>query len=418
MAQVTRYPEVIDHNKMEPPPEYYDLERQQHVEHSMLDLDDKIRSTLYELDSAKQEIKKVKSFNRTLVKKIEDATKDRDSLQQKIEALKVKLGLSNTNLNKCNDEKESMRTNLNDSQVLVARLEERLSAGSTELDRMRDPANPESNMSIRKHVINDKKEIKKLKVEAETERTNLDLDMDTVKYKDTEIKALEKELAKTKDMLSICEEERVEAVHDEEEERRLKEEMINGYKLLRADRRTYQQRLKDARVKLGVRMSGKNVNVRVMDDMKKQNKDLTKQLNQYERKLKEATVDLDILKNQHKMSKTAMSINKYTRRNQSSSGQTGSTSVAQSGKGPVQFAQKVKPEHGTLTSRSKMSDPGKSKTKGKKTGGDTDRSHNASLSQRERQATVTKQSSIGKGDTKPNVQFVPPPKAKLKQNAR
>ncbi|XP_053380716.1 uncharacterized protein LOC128548954 [Mercenaria mercenaria] len=420
MAKVSRYPEVIDH-KMEPPPNYSDIDKSPHVDQSMLNLDEKIRSTLYELEGAKHDIGKAKSVNKNLEKKIDEAIKDRDSLRQKIDSLKVKLGMSNASLNKSNDEKETLSTNLNESQVLVARLEERLSALSTDLDRMRDPANPESNMSIRKHIINDKKEIKKLKVEAENERTSLEQDIETAKAKDGEIKALEKELAKTKDMLSMCENERIEVFQQEEEERRLKEEMVQGYKLLKADRKTYEQRLKEARVKLGVKTSGKNVNVKVMGDMKTREKDLTKQLNQFERKLKVAMGDLDILKNQHKMSKTAMSINKYTKRAQKGDQET--VSMAQSGPGPVKFATKVKksqPEQGTLTNRSRLSEPERSRAKG----GDTDRSSNASLpqknkgslSRRERQATVTKQTNVGKEDRKKSVQFVPPPKAKLKGN--
>lgn len=468
-----RYPEVMDH-MMDPPPEYYDIDNKQEKKQNMLDLDDKIRSTLYELEGAKHEISKAKSFNNNLDKKIDEATKDRDSLRQKIDSLKVKLGVSNANLNKCNDEKESLRSNLDEAQVLVARLEERLTAASSELDRMRDPANPESNMSIRKHVINDKKEIKKLKAEVENERNNLDQDIETSKAKDAEIKALEKELANTKDMLSVCEEERKEAIQEEEEEKRLKEEMVQGYKLLKADRKTYEQRLKEAKVKLGVKLSGKNVNVRVMDDVIKREKELSKQLNKIEKKLKEATGDLEILKNQHKMSKTAQSINKYTRRNQSSRGETGIISMAQSGVGPVQFAskgQKGQKEKG-LTNRSSMSEPDRLRGKGNDTersnnagkgkgddadrssnagkgkGGDTDRSSNAGkgkkgdtgrssnagkgnggenatasnipskgiLTQR-RQSTVSKQPSFGKGEKRNSVQFVPPPKVKLQGNA-
>ncbi|XP_060599502.1 trichohyalin-like [Ruditapes philippinarum] len=420
MTQVSRYPDIID-QKMEPPPNYSDIDKPENMSQNMSNLDDKIKSSLVELEGAKHDIGKVKTINKGLEKKIQEAKKDLDALRQKIDSLKVKLGLSNTSLGKSNDEKETMSTNLNESQVLVARLEERLSALNSELDKMRDPANPESNMSIRKHILNDKKEIKKLKVEAESERNSLEEDTETAKAKDAEIKALEKELAKAKEMLKICEEEREEVLHEEEEEKKLKEEMIRGYKLLKTDKKTYEQRLKEARIRLGVKTSGKNVNFKVLGDMKTREKDLARQLNQYERKLKEVNGELDILKNQNKMSKTAMSINKYTKRNLKDSD---SISMAQSGLGPVKFGSKVpktQPEKGALSNRSRLSESDKSRTKG----GDTDRSSNASFPQKNKGSTSQKdklivvprqQQNISKGDRKNSTSFVPPPKAKLRGN--
>lgn len=411
MTEVSRYLDMADKH-MGPPPGYDDIERHQ----QMLDLDDKIRSTLYELDDAKHETVRAKSLNKNLEAKIVEAEKDRDSMRQKVDSLKVKLGVSNANLNKCNDEKEKLRTDLNDAQVLVARLEERLSAASTELDRMRDPANPESNMSIRKHVVNDKKDIKKLRVEVEAEKTGLEQDMETVKSKDAEIRLLEKDLSKTKEHLKECEEERAKALQEEHEERRLKEELVEAYKMLKTDRKTYEQRLKETRIKLGVKMSGRNVNEKVLTDMKRREKELSKQLNTMEKKLKEATGDLDILKNQHKMSKTAMSINKYTKRKQTSRGGAGKVSLAQSGAGPVRFT--VKQSKESKVGGSVKSEP--ARVKPKDTGNQTDRSNYGSLSQRDkgqatqlRPAIVTKSNSVGKGDGKNSVQFVPPPKAKL-----
>ena len=421
MTQVSRYPDVIDH-KMEPPPNYADIDKPENISQNMVNLDDQVRSSLVELEGAKHDIGTVKAMNKGLEKKIVEAKKDLDALRQKIDSLKVKLGLSNTSLNKSNGEKESMSTNLNDSQVLVARLEERLSALNSELDKMRDPANPESNMSIRKHIVNDKKEIKKLKVEAENEKNNLDQDLETAKAKDAEIKALEKELAKSKETLKICKEEKEEMLHEEDEEIKLKEEMIRGYKLLRKDRKTYDQRLKEARVRLGVKTSGKNVNFKVLGDMKLREKDLIKQLAQYEKKLKEVNGELDILKNQNKMSKTAMSINKYTKRNLK--GDIDSFSMAQSGVGPVKFGTKgakSQAEKGASTNRSRLSEPDRLRTKG----GDTDRSsvtsvpqkNRGSISQRDRPtpSNSKQQQNIGRGDKRNS--FVPAPKPKLKGNA-
>lgn len=451
MAQLAGYP-------LEPPPEYYDIDNHQKLENKMFNVDEKIKSTLHELDNAKQELTKVRSFNKNIEKKIEEIEKERDSVQQKIDSLKTKLTVSNDSLNKCNDEKETIRTKLNDSQVLVARLEERLSAASSELDRMRDPANPDSNMSIKKHVVNDKKDIKKLKLELENEKNNLGTDIESSAGKDAEIKALEKELAKTKNLLAVCEKERTEMQEEEGEEIRKKEKMLDSLKFLKAERKTYDQRLKDAKIALGVKLSGKNVSEKLVHHMKKREKELTKQLNQYERKLKEANSDLDTLKNQHKMSKTALSINKYTKRTQLSRGADQErVSLAQSGLGTVSFATKSTKEQNGSTNKSKSSDQEtrrskdsssslkstgkftsrstdapqtrrKSLKEGPVAGGNTDRSTRSLPSipskdkgtaapKVERQGTVVKsQNGTKKGENKNSVPLVPPPRAKLGGN--
>ena len=64
------------------------------------------------------------------------------------------VGTLDDNLTKFNTEKELLRTNLDEYQIQVSRLEERLAAAVIELDRTRDPTNHDGNMSIRKHVLN------------------------------------------------------------------------------------------------------------------------------------------------------------------------------------------------------------------------------------------------------------------------
>ncbi|KAH3792138.1 interaptin-like isoform X1 [Dreissena polymorpha] len=411
-----RFPDDVDHSKMDPPPEYYDVETRR----SIGNVDDQIRTTIIELEESKQEYLKIKAFNKNLETKINEADADRKSLQTKLDSLKAKLAVSNANVTKFNDEKESLQTSLNESQVLVARLEERLTATSSELDRLRDPANPESNFSIRKHVVNDKKEIKKLKADHETEIANLDNDKATATQRDSEIKKLEKELSRLQEQLRTCQEDRAKALEDEIAERKKKEEIIQNYRQIKEDKKSYEQKLKDARIQLGVKVSGRNVNVKLAEEMKVNEKKQQKQLNSIEKRLKDALADLDILKNQHKMSKTAMSINKYTKRNKdkekNGGGSTGSgdsrVSVALTGTGPVRFVTKSKKSldaaAGSVTDRPKKQSDG---VKDKAAGSQTDRPGQKGHSI---QNLPSKQDSIGKGDHRNSVQFVPPPKAKLK----
>ncbi|XP_052790607.1 paramyosin-like [Mya arenaria] len=417
MANLTaRYPEAMDRN--DPPPDYYELEKDK--QRSLVNLDHQIRSTVVELEDAKQELLKVKAFNITIEKKIDSADGERKSLEAKLDSLRAKLAVSNANVSKFNDDKETLRTNLNESQVLVARLEERLTASSSELDRMRDPANPESTMAIRKHIVHDKKEIKKLKVEVETEHTNLESDKTIATDRDNEIKKLEKEQSKLREQLQVCQEERAHTLEEEAEERRMKEEIVRNYKLLKEDRKTYEQRLKDAKILLGVKVSGENVGKKMSEEMKDNEKQMQKQFNNTEKRLKDALAVLDILRNQHKMSKTAMSINKYTTRNKdkrgagSVSSSDSKVSVAMNGPGPVRFATKtpkgLEKTVGSLTDRPKQSDRASDGVK--KAGTLTERS-STNAAEKQPKGLLRRESVAKGGEKKNSVQFVPPPKSKL-----
>lgn len=412
--------------QLDPPPRYHDIDiYQHHVEEKLYNLDDKIRSTLVELQDAKGDLQKMRASNKQLEKKVEEAEADTDTVQAKIDALKAKLAVSSENLNRCNEEKEKIRTSLNESQVLVARLEERLAASSSELDRMRDPANPESNKSIKKHVINDKKEIRKLKMDVENERNYLDADNGEARQKEEEVKATEKELEAVNEELKACEQQRNDTQNEEENERGLKEEIIVKYRELKHERTTYEQRLKEARVQLGVKKAGKNVNVKLSDEMKSTEKGLNKQLATIEKRLKDALGDLDILRNRHRMSKTAMSINNYTRRTQTK--RTGSIkmSLADSGTGNVKFTTKKDKSRGILNTGETVNmetAKGLEKSRGARgsqngnSGSLTDRSNDTNLSKRDN--IFRSREKVGKGDKRGSVQIVPHPKAKLSNTPR
>ena len=327
---------------MDPPPEYYEV-TSEHQRRSMENLDREMRSTVFEIEDSKQELLKVKAFNINLEKKIESADEERKSLEVKLDSLKAKLAVSNANMTRYNDEKETLRTKLNDSQVLVARLEERVSAATSELDRMRDPGNPESNMNIRKQVLNNKKEIKHLKEELSTENNNLEADKGIAEEREEEIKRLEKEQKSVEKQLNQSHEDRVQTLKDEIEERAKKEELIQNYKDLKEERKTFESRLKEAKILLGVKTSGKNVGDKLYVEMKDHEKLLQKKLNSIEKRLKDSVNDLDVFKNQHKMSKTALSINKFTVRTskEKDRASVGSTdSLAMPGLGPLRFAPK------------------------------------------------------------------------------
>lgn len=412
------------------PPQYKDIAGyadnpvQTDLNDKLYNLDEKFRNTLVELDTAKAELKRLKSYNKTLERKIEEGEEERSLLQGKAEALKAKLGVFNASVGKCNDEKERLRTSLNESQVTVARLEERLLAASTQLDKYRDPANQDSNVSIKKNVINNKKEIKKLRAQIENDKIELDKDHETARLKEEEVKNVEQELENLRKELRLCEEEKISIQQEEADERAEKDKLIKQYKLLTLERTTYEGRLKDARVQLGVKRAGKNVNMKLSDDMQITEKDLQKHLNILEKRLKDAMADLDILRNRHRMSKTAMSINNYTRRNQTKRGTKGKVSLANSGIGNVQFTtktSKAKSQPDTtveankkLNSKSKIKgSKGSLKSKASQKENDTDRSSLIKVESTNK-TNDRVQELVGKGDKKSSVQFVPQPKAKLK----
>lgn len=401
---------------------------QVHVSHGevvhydrLASLDNGMRNRMLELDSVKNELLRVQAQIKSTEKKLEDGEQEKKTLHTKVSSLKVKLGVSNANLNASKDEMESVRTSLSEAQIQVARLEERLSAANSELDRLRDPANPDSNMGLKKHVATDRRDIKRTKLEIGVEQTALAADQESVKKKDFEIKEMEKYLARFKDELHKCETKRAEAQDNEEMERQRKQDLVKEYNHIRKERKQYDTRIKHAKIKLGVSVAGQNVNAKLMEDMQTREQQLVRRLNTIEKKFKETSGELDVLKSKDKMTKTALSINDHTTRfTRKRDFRERQLSVAQSGIGPVRFGDKMP--------KALQSDPKVSKAVDKL---DSRRPKQQDGAKQKANASQTKNPNITvqkvkvvddpvKG-TKPKakgekaVQFIPPPKPKLKQ---
>ena len=383
-------------------------------------LDDGVRNRILEIDSAKKELVRVQTQNKATEKKLESGEQEKTTLNNKVSSLKVKLGVSNANLNVSKDEMESLRTSLNEAQIQVARLEERLSAANAELDRLRDPANPDSNMGIKKHVANDRREIKRLKLEIGVEQAALVTDQDTVKRRDFEIKEMERYLGSVKDQLHVCEAKRTEAQENEELEREKKSDLQKEYNHIRKERKLYDSRIKNAKIKLGVSLAGQNVNAKLMDDMEKRELQLARRLNAIEKKYKETSGELDVLKTKDKMTKTALSINDHTSRYNKRRDER-QLSVAQTGVGPVRFVEKL--ARGIQSDRKLPRSVDKNEARrpkqqdGAKASGNTKqpKSSNNAMQKAKSVDQPIKGTKLKTGNEKA-VQFVPPPKPKLKQS--
>ena len=383
-------------------------------------LDDGVRNRILEIDSAKKELVRVQTQNKATEKKLESGEQEKTTLNNKVSSLKVKLGVSNANLNVSKDEMESLRTSLNEAQIQVARLEERLSAANAELDRLRDPANPDSNMGIKKHVANDRREIKRLKLEIGVEQAALVTDQDTVKRRDFEIKEMERYLGSVKDQLHVCEAKRTEAQENEELEREKKSDLQKEYNHIRKERKLYDSRIKNAKIKLGVSLAGQNVNAKLMDDMETRELQLARRLNAIEKKYKETSGELDVLKTKDKMTKTALSINDHTIRYNKRRDER-QLSVAQTGVGPVRFVEKL--ARGIQSDRKLPRSVDKNEARrpkqqdGAKASGNTKqpKSSNNAIQKAKPIDQPIKGTKLKTGNEKA-VQFVPPPKPKLKQS--
>lgn len=382
-------------------------------------LDDGIRNQMLEMDSVKKELARIRTQIKTTEKKLEDGEQEKKTLNNKVSSLKVKLGVSNANFNVSKDEMEHFRTSLNETQIHVARMEERLSAANTELDRLRDPANPDSNMGIKKHVANDRRDIKRIKLEIGVEQTALMADQESVKKKDFEIKEMEKYLSRVKDELRVCETKREEAQETEEMEKQRKHDMVKEYNHIRKERKQYDSRIKHVKIKLGVSQAGQNVNAKLMDDMSSREQQLMRRLNAMEKKYKETSGELEVLKSKDKMTKTALSINDHTTR--FSKRRERQLSVAQSGVGPVKYSNKVPkalqsdPKFSKLVDkaesrRPKQQDGPKVKTAVSQTKGQ------GNPAQKKRDVDEVGKGTKQKPGNDKTVQFIPPPKPKIKQS--
>ena len=383
-------------------------------------LDGGIRNQMLEMDSVKKEIARIRAQIKTTEKKIEDGEQEKKTLNNKVSSLKVKLGVSNANFNVSKDEMEALRTSLNETQIHVARLEERLSAANTELDRLRDPANPDSTMGIKKHVANDRRDIKRIKLEIGVEQTALIADQESVKKKDFEIKAMEKYLSQVKDELRVCETKREEAQETEEMEKQRRQDMVKEYNHIRKERKQYDSRIKHAKIKLGVSQAGQNVNAKLMEDMSSREQQLVRRLNAIEKKFKETFAELDVLKSKDKMTKTALSINDHTTRFSRRRADR-QLSIAQSGVGPLKYGDKVPrslqsdPKFSKLTEKADSRRPKQQDgPKPKQVSGQAKVQGN--LGQRKRDSDETGKGAKQRPSNEKTVQFIPPPKAKLKQS--
>ena len=341
------FDERLDTKQADPPPRYDDIH-----DHAHIYLNGKYKEKSYPIQhkpsngnpnnithvrNTKQQLHKLQGLNAELQSKLERSEKENTALERKIESLKIKLATTNSNVIRFNEERDKIKTNLNASQIDVARLEERLLASISELDRLRTPANPDSNMNIKKHIVNVKKEIKKLRTELENERNKLKEDTLTMVKKNEESYGLEQELKEINEELENRVQEREEVHQEEIEEERKKVETLREIEALKQEQKTYGQKVKIARVQLGVKRAGKNVNIKLSHEMKATEKTLLKQLNTLEKKLKDAVGELDVLRNRHRMSKTAQSINTYTNRNRGKRDGVGKVSFADSGIGNVKF---------------------------------------------------------------------------------
>ena len=382
-------------------------------------LDDGIRNQMLEMDSVKKELARIRTQIKTTEKKLEDGEQEKKTLNNKVSSLKVKLGVSNANFNVSKDEMEHFRTSLNETQIHVARMEERLSAANTELDRLRDPANPDSNMGIKKHVANDRRDIKRIKLEIGVEQTALMADQESVKKKDFEMKEMEKYLSRVKDELCVCETKREEAQETEEMEKQRKHDMVKEYNHIRKERKQYDSRIKHVKIKLGVSQAGQNVNAKLMEDMSSREQQLMRRLNAMEKKYKETSGELEVLKSKDKMTKTALSINDHTTR--FSKRRDRQLSVAQSGVGPVKYSDKVPkalqsdPKFSKLVDkaesrRPKQQDGPKVKTAVSQTKGQ------GNPAQKKRDVDEVGKGTKQKPGNDKTVQFIPPPKPKIKQS--
>lgn len=382
-------------------------------------LDEGLRNNMFEIDSVKKELVRVQSQIKTTEKKLEEGEQEKKVLNNKVSSLKVKLGVSNANLNVSKDEMEALRSSLNEAQIQVARLEERLSAANTELDRLRDPANPDSNMGIKKHVANDRRDIKRIKLEIGVEHTALQADQDSLKKKDFEIKEMERYLGRIKDELHVCETKRAEAQENEELERQRKEDMLKEYNHIKKERKQYDSRIKHAKIKLGVSQAGQNVNAKVMEDISSREQQLAKRLNAVEKKFKETFAELEVLKSKDRMTKTALSINDHTVR--FSKRRERQLSLAQSGVGAVKYGDKIpKALQGDpkFSKTAEKSDSRRPKQQdGVKQSIAVGQSKSQSIAtQKKKDMNETGKGTKQKSSNGKTVQFVPPPKPKLKQS--
>ena len=261
-----------------------------------------------ELEEIKEELKNELERQKILQSALEASEEERNDLNAKLATLRVKLGVANANYNVSKSESDQLRKQNQEAQIQKARLEERISTCTTDLEKLKDPANPESNVNMRKVAANDRKELKRLRNDLEGIKSERSDTQKQIEIKDEKIRQLEIQIAAVKEQLDTCQSDLDVALISAEAEKKEREEVEVKLNDLIGEKMKFDDKMLKVQSKLDSTASGTTGIQKQVELFKEKEEKLMQNIATTEKKLRDAVTEIEQLKNRKMPTRTASSI--------------------------------------------------------------------------------------------------------------
>ena len=268
----------------------------------------KRRIEMTELADIKESLRQELEQQTILQAALKTSEEDRNDINSKLATLRVKLGVANANYNVSKAESDQLRKQSQEAQIQKARLEERINTSTADLEKLKDPSNPESNINMKKVAANDRKEVKRLRNELEGIKSERSETQKQLEIKDDKIRQLELQIAKVKEQLDTCMSDLDVANISAEAEMKEREEIEIKLNDLIGEKMKFDDRMLKVQSKLDSTASGTTGIQKQVEVFKEKEQKLLQSISTAEKKLRDAVTEIEQLKNRKMPIRTASSI--------------------------------------------------------------------------------------------------------------
>ncbi|XP_052790621.1 golgin subfamily A member 5-like [Mya arenaria] len=271
-------------------------------------VDENLRDIMYDAETVTRDLSNEQDHRTLLENTLKQIEEDRKDLNLKIATLRVKLGVANSNFNVSKTECDQMRKKYQETEIQKARLEERIKTCTKELEKMKDPNNPESNVNLKKIVVNDRKEIRRLRTDLEGVRSERSEVQKLIQDRDEKINMLKIYIGEVKDQLS--------EVHTESEtagisvvgERKKRQEVEEKYNELLKEKTIFDEKMTAIQSQLEAAAMGTSGVHQQYEIYREKEDELQNKMRSAERKLRDVLTEIEQQKNRNMPKCTASSI--------------------------------------------------------------------------------------------------------------
>ena len=266
------------------------------------------KDEMMELEELKQTLRSENEHLKMLTAVLNASEEERNDLNAKLATLRVKLGVANANYNVSKTESDQLRKQNQEVQIQKARLEERISTCTADLEKLKDPGNPDSNVNLRKVAANDRKELKRLRNELEGIKSERSETQKQIEIKDERLRQLEMQISTVKEQLDTCQSDLDVALISAEAERKEREEIEVKLNDLIGEKMKFDDRMFKVQTKLNSTASGTTGIQKQVELFKEKEQKLLQSISTTEKKLRDAVTEIEQLKNRGMPSRIASSI--------------------------------------------------------------------------------------------------------------